>query len=63
MLRAIVAAALLMLIASSCTFQPSGASQGVTINPFAWGSGQQVVEPANDLASGYVNGEPLNVRR
>ena len=38
----------------------NNASQAVDINPFAWGSGQQVISPAND--PGYVNGESMNMR-
>jgi hypothetical protein len=48
------------LIAVGCTFQPNTASQAVTVNPFAIGSGQ-VVSPAN--SPGYVDGAPMDARR
>jgi hypothetical protein len=61
MLRILAMVTLLIsLVASGCSFQPNGASQAVTVNPFEWGSGQ-VVSPANDRY--YMNGEPMDMRR
>jgi len=53
----------LSLAAAGCTCQPNSGSQAVEINPCNWGSGQQVVGPADNLAQGYMNGEPLDARR
>jgi hypothetical protein len=37
----------LLLAAGGCSWQANSASQKVNIDPFAFGSGQQVVSPAN----------------
>ena len=61
MLRILAVVTLLIpLVTSGCTFQANTASQAVTVNPFAFGSGQ-VVSPANDRY--YMNGEPMDMRR
>jgi hypothetical protein len=59
-----VVTVLLPFVAGGCSygpFQANNASQGVDINPWACGSGQQVISPANDRY--YVNGEPMDMRR
>jgi high-affinity K+ transport system ATPase subunit B len=61
MLRILAVVTLLIpLVTSGCTFQANTASQAVTVNPFAFGSGQ-VVSPANGY--GYVDGVPTDMRR
>jgi len=55
-----VIAVRLPFIAGGCTWQANNASQAVDINPFAIGSGEQVVSPANSF--GYVNGVPQDMR-
>jgi hypothetical protein len=37
---------LLPFVAGGCSWQANSASQKVDVNPFAYGSGQQVVSPA-----------------
>lgn len=53
---------LILLVAGGCTFtgQANNASPGLTVDPFAYGSGQ-VVSLANDRY--YINGEPMDMRR
>lgn len=51
---------LLPFVAGGCSWQANSGSQAVEVNPFAWGSGEQVVSPANSF--GCVNGEPLDTR-
>lgn len=60
MLRVLAIVVLLLPYAVGCTWQANSASQAVTINPFAWGTGESVVGPADSY--GYVNGEPLDAR-
>jgi hypothetical protein len=61
MLRILAVVALLIpLVASGCNWQANNASERVTVNPLALGSGQ-VVSPAN--GPGYINGEPIDTRR
>jgi hypothetical protein len=36
---------LLSLVAGGCSWQGNSGSQAVTIDPFAWGSGRQMVSP------------------
>lgn len=61
MLRILAVLTLLILLAAGgCVFQANNASQGIEVNPFKWGSGEQVVGPAND--SDYANGEPVDMR-
>ena len=46
-----------------CTFGPwqaNNGSQAVEVNPWAWGSGQSVVSPAN--GPGYFNGDAMDMR-
>ncbi len=62
MLRILTAMMLLLpSVAGGCTWQANNSSQGVNIDPFAFGSGQQVISPAN--GPGYVNGEAMDMRR
>ena len=51
---------LLLFVAAGCSWQANSGSQAVEVNPFAWGSGRQVVSPENGY--GYVDGEPLDAR-
>jgi hypothetical protein len=60
-LLAMLAVLLPLAAAVGCVGQPSRASQGIEVNPFNWGTGQQVVSPAND--HNYLNGEPMDMRR
>ena len=61
MLRILAVIAILLPFAvGGCTWQANNASEAVTVNPFAAGSGQ-VISPAN--GPGYMNGEPMDMRR
>jgi hypothetical protein len=44
---------------SGCTVHRDG-SQAITFNPFAWGSSEAAVQPAD--GPGYDNGVPLDQR-
>ncbi len=61
MLRILAMVTLLIpFVAGGCTYQANNASQAVSVNPFALGSGQ-VISPANDRY--YMIGEPMDMRR
>ena len=58
-----VVTVLLLALTVGCSWGPwqaNSGSEAVTINPFAWGSGQ-VVSPAD--GPGYMNGEPMVMRK
>ena len=54
---------LLLFVTAGCTWgdPANGASQPIEVNPSAWGTGQQVIAPAE--GSGFIDGEPLDARR
>jgi ABC-type proline/glycine betaine transport system substrate-binding protein len=48
MLRVLAIVILLLpFFAGGCAWQANAASEKVNINPFAWGSGQNVISPAD----------------
>jgi hypothetical protein len=52
MLRIIAVVIVLLPFVGGCAWQANNASQRVDINPFNFGSGQQVISPSN-----YQNGQ------
>jgi hypothetical protein len=62
MRRLLAAVVLLWPLAGvgGCTWQANSSSQAVSINPFALGSGEPVLSPAN--GPGYRDGEAQDLR-
>jgi hypothetical protein len=60
MLRIRTLITLLFLFAGGCSWQANSGSQAIEVDPFKWGTGQQVVNPSSSY--GNVDGVPLDAR-
>ena len=59
-MKVLLLAIALLIACSGCTFYKSG-SQAISFNPFDWNSRRPAIAPADGF--GYVQGEPLDMRR